>query len=364
MRQHAFISLTLFILSLLLRIFLVNKGAYNADCINLATQAEKLLYEGKLHYIIGFGFPLAIIIASFFILVSSWVHLTDPIMAVNYMSVVFGALCIPVFYYLSLSLANKTTAITSALLLSLCPIFLGNSLFGMTHTPALFFQLLAMLLSLTFLKEKKGYQLILSALCFGFSGAIRFQDMVLMTPVMCYILIVYRNAPESTDSPLGHRIIQLIYFLSIVTGTIFLFHLPYLIDQFRSDYFQQLNFYQEVSLVYFDPVFLKAAFMKNVMYLIQTLSILGFIIALFSLAIVYREKKPLFWLLLIWIAPSFILFCHLFTIAPRHQILMIPAFILLACYTLSKFLILKRNLFRVTSLAIFFLIVPVFLYYF
>jgi hypothetical protein len=52
----------------------------------------------------------------------------------------------------------------------------------------------------------------------------------------------------------------------------------------------------------------------------------------------------------------FSLYCNLFTISPRHQIIMLPAFIILECYTLRRFMGFNR-LFRLSALVIFVLTV-------
>jgi hypothetical protein len=347
---------------------LVSKGAYNVDCLGITIQAEKFLATGRLEYFFGFGFPLTILIASFFVWLANLLAVPDAVAVVNYMGVVFGSLCIPVFYSLTEKLTDKTTAFLGGVLLSICPVVLGYSLLGMTHAPALFLQLLAMLNALNYLREGKRNRLVLSAVCFGLLGAARFQDMVMIAPVLAYMFLFWKKA-DGQNAPIKLRLKELTAFAAIALATTATFYLPYVVGRSRSLYITQLGFYQHVSLVYFDVVFFISALIHNIKLLVMTLSLPGFLISLTGLSLVHRDSRRLYWLFVIWIGVPFLLFSNLFTIAPRHQILILPAFILLECYTLRK-LLLFNIWFRLCSLMILTMIVlftfvyylPVFVY--
>ena len=147
------IPLLLFFISFLLRLSLISKGPYHLDSLNLTLLAEKTLETGSLQSQFGPGYPLTVILAALFIFVSRIFSQNDPILAVNFMSVVFSSLCIPVFYAITDKLFGRLTAFLSAIMFSLSPIFLGVSVFGKSHTPSLFCLLVGLfyLLSLHYL---------------------------------------------------------------------------------------------------------------------------------------------------------------------------------------------------------------------
>ena len=167
------IPLALFLVSFLLRLFLTSKGSYHLDCLNLAILAERSLDTGSLQSQFGPGYPVAVLLSAFFIFVSRIFSQNDPVIAVNLMSVVSSALCIPALYVIAEKLFGRLPAFLSAVIFSVTPIFLSISIYGKSHAPSLFFLLTGICFLLSFLETREKKTLVISSIFIGLMGASR-----------------------------------------------------------------------------------------------------------------------------------------------------------------------------------------------
>ena len=173
------IPLLLFLFSLLLRLNLISLGPYHVDCLNLIIQANATLETGQLHNLFGFGYPLTVLLGSFFIWACQLFNIYDPVFAVNLMSVVLSSLAVLINYFFVSELFDKRTALISSLLLTVFPNFLGLSIYGTSHIPAILFLELGFWMLSLYKKFPQKIFLYLSALSLGLVGAARLQDLIL-----------------------------------------------------------------------------------------------------------------------------------------------------------------------------------------
>ena len=220
----------LFLFSLLLRAGLISAGPYHLDCVTMARQALATVETGQLHYLHSHGFPLSAMLAASFVYLARLFGEQDPVLAVNAMSVVFSSLCVPVFYLLARRLTGTAAAVFGSVLFSTSPILLGLSVFGNTHTPALFF-LLGGMLALVRAAEDHGWTaLLFSGLLFGLAGAARLQDMVVALPAALLFLF----SPPTDYRPAITKSLQRALTLLAVCGTVItLFYLPLIQGKFN-----------------------------------------------------------------------------------------------------------------------------------
>jgi len=348
------ISLLLFIFSFILRLSFISKGPYSIDGLSIMLHAQKLLDTHSFEYHFGFGYPLTIILAAVFVGLGR-LFSVGPEIAVNFMSVVFGSLCIPLFYLFARSLMGNVFAALCAILLSLCPIFISVSVYGIGHTPALFFLLGGLLLLIKFFQEGRFNLLVLGAVSFGACGASRIQDLILFLPALTYFFFLNQKfLPDCNAMAFKVRMRFFLVFLFVCLFFSFLFHLPFLGEK---TYFQQLNYFQKVSIINFADVnLIWKKFLYNLKCLTQTLSLLGMILCVGGLGLLAKERPFVFVFLLGWILTPLYLLCNLNTIVARHQILILPPLIMAECYLLTSFLRHGR-LFRLSALFLYGLII-------
>ncbi|MEW5895241.1 MAG: glycosyltransferase family 39 protein [Candidatus Omnitrophota bacterium] len=187
--QHSsLIAVGIFLFSLILRLRLMGVGAFHCDCLMLVEAAEKTVNTGILHYSHSHGFPLTSILAAGFVALAQKMK-WESILAVNFMSVVFSSLTVWVFFHFVRKMLTEGTAVISSFLLSVSPIYLGNSLYGNSHMPAAFFILLSLYWVLKFSSDDKDSSLLWSSLFFGLAMAARVQDAVAVYPAFLTLLI-------------------------------------------------------------------------------------------------------------------------------------------------------------------------------
>ncbi len=338
------VPLLLFFLSVLLRISLISRGPYNIDCLNLALLAEKSIQTHQLHYLFGSGYPLTIILSIFFITIAKFFSVNDPVTAVNFMSVFFGSLCVPVFYLLVKKLFNASVALLSAISLSICPLFLGISTYGMSHAPSLFFFLSGIFFLLIYTTTYQKTNLIISGIFIGFMGATRLQEMLLMATPICFIYFIPPEKPQKkiTNSKILTNFILL---STLIISTTIIFYLPYILGPDRTNYLNQWSSYQQSSL---SETFLPLAISGNFKFLAITLSPIGFIISILGLLSMIKTHYKIFLFCLLWISIPLLLYSRLYTDSPRFLTILLPPLLMSQGFLLSKLIKINR-IFRIIT---------------
>ena len=173
------IPLLILLFSASLRVLLISKGPYHLDCLTLIVQASKTLDTHRLHGLFGTGYPLTVILASLAELAARFSPSIETVVAVNCISVLFSLLGVLLLYLLARDLLGETTAVLTALMFSVSPIFLGLSVYANSHTICIFFLLLGVLFLVRDLNDCGRNNLWWASLSFGLMGASRVQDLVL-----------------------------------------------------------------------------------------------------------------------------------------------------------------------------------------
>jgi hypothetical protein len=316
--------------SFLLRISLISKGPYHVDCLNLALKAQETLDTGVLQNLFGSGYPLTVLLGAVFIGMGRLVSVQDPVIMVNFMSVVFSSLAVFLLYYLGKNLFNVKTGFFSAILYSVTPIFLGISVYGKSHAPNIFFLLLCLWLLTRFRGHLSFRYLGLAALAFGCAGATRLQDMVLMVPATAYFLATMpQPAPQRLRAGLAF------FGLAGLLGAGF--HLPYLFGPDAGPFLAQFGHFWDQGVTHsFRGVFSPALGIACE-YLWMTLSFLGLGLSVFGLLLIGLNDRRACVFLLLWFGVPLLFYGNLWTIAPRFFAFCLVPLFLGQGYLLSRF---------------------------
>lgn len=339
------IPLLLFLVSFFLRVALMSKGPFNIDSLVLTLQAEKTLDTGRLQHLFGSGYPLAVMLASLFIRISDLLFPTDHVLAVNFMSVVFGALSVPAFYGLTRTLFHPLTALYSALLFSLNPLFLGISVYGMSHAPSLFFGLTGLFFIAQWTKHpEQSLRLYTGGFFLGLMGATRLQEMtILLVPVG--LLLVARSL--RLRPPLSWLVLT--GFILCLLLPPLLCHLPYLLGPDQQAYLGQWRQYQQSSL---SGRFMPSIIMANLKTLATACSPLGLGISLLGIILLVYRRSPYLPFLCAWIILPLLLYARVQTMSPRFLNILLPPLLIfqgIVLRALTRF----GPLWKTTSLATF-----------
>ena len=168
-------------LNLMLRLSVISRGPFNGDCLSLAIQAQRTLELLQPQYLFGTGYPLTVLLGALFWGMTQLLGNTDPVLAVNLMSVVLSSVTVSIHYLVVQKLLGRPAAVYSALLLSVFPVFLGISTYGMSHVPSLLFLHLGLLALLRDKETLAIKNIALSAFWLGCMGASRVQELALMS---------------------------------------------------------------------------------------------------------------------------------------------------------------------------------------
>jgi 4-amino-4-deoxy-L-arabinose transferase-like glycosyltransferase len=326
----------LLLFSFWLRLALLNQGPYHLDCLNLAIQAEKTLTTKQLQPLFGFGYPFVVILGAFFIKITQFMGLTDSVFAVNLMSAVFGSLCVPACYFFCKKAINEKAALFSSILLSLNPLFLSLSTFGMSHTPTLFFLFLGLLAILEFKQTNKKQHLLLAGIFLGFMGACRFQDLILMlVPIYFLFLVNFYENPFHSKKKIKESLSSIFLFSSLIILIAVLFHLPYLFSDKALRYNQGLRLFFKMGVTNNFSFFAPHIIEKSLGIITYELFPIGILCALIGFILLRKNLRPMFIFLLLWFIVPTCFYGNIFTVTARLLLLALIPFLLAMGYTFS-----------------------------
>jgi len=331
----------LLILSFVLRFTLMSKGPYHGDSLNLALQAEQTILTGKLQMAhMWMGFPLTVIISSIFIAVSKVFGINDPVLAVNFMSVVFGSLSVLLLYFLAKELLDRSTAIFSAILFSLSPICLGESVYGKSHTPSMFFLILGMYLLVKSFRTGLKNNILLAGVFLGCFGAARLHDLVLMAIPISYLYFFIpgqNNIPNAEEKTVPDGKTFIIFYLTIIL-TVAVFYLPYFIQTNNPIKIRNIPYYFDYGVTQnFIGIFSYKIF-KGFLFLKQNFTVYGLGMAAGGLILLAIKRLKILGFLLAWFLIPFLFYANLkMTVTSRYFLLVLPPVCIMQGYLLHKF---------------------------
>jgi len=355
-RSQYLIPGIIFLVSFCLHLSLISKGPVTIDCLNLAVNAQATLIDHHLHYLEGSGYPLMVLLGSVFIFIGKHFGVTDPVLAVNFIGVLFGSVTILIFYLLTQEICDSLTAILASFILLLNPVFLDVSTYGINHTPSLCFLLLGLISLLQFQTTKRIAYLLLSALCFGLMGATRLPDLILTFPAITFMFIL--GLKTNTLPYNKHTIFHFFLFIMTIIFIITFFHLPYFLSD-HTNYALQANGNWKLNLMNSFQGLFSDFFIKKLSFLTKTFNTVGilcFIAGLFYTMVF--NKKLLAFTILWWMIPLG-LFLNIITTAPRYFNIFLPAIIIPISIFLAHFLRHKRIWWKIAAIvALLILIFP------
>lgn len=166
------------------------------DRLNLALQAQKTLETNQLQFAFGSGYPLNVFLAAVFVGVAQLFGCHDPVWSVNIMSVLFCSLGVAAFYALLRFIRDETTAWLGAALFCFNPVLWGTSVYGMNHTPSLFFLIMGLNFLFRYLKINARKDFMWGAVFIGFMGATLFARLFAFgsSPSILHIVTLYERA--------------------------------------------------------------------------------------------------------------------------------------------------------------------------
>lgn len=328
------IPLSIILSSFLLRLSLISKGPYHLDCLNLAIKSQLTLDTGVLQNLFGPGYPLTVILGAFFIFLGRLFSIQDPVIMVNFMSVVFSSLAVGLLYIICRNEFDSRTGIFASLLFSITPIFLGISVYGKSHAPSTCFLLASIYFLLQNNKNTSTKKLVFSAIFLGFMGACRVQDALLMVPAMTYLLFLNRESFKK-------NFFNMLVFWAIAGFVVILYHLPYVLSDQNPFFKKQFSHFWGQGVTHSFRGILSPALLIAWDYFLRTLTPLGIMITFFGLFFSFlKDHKHTFFLVLWFFVPLFF-YGNLYTIAPRYFAFSIAPLFIFQGYVLSVFFTYK-----------------------
>ncbi len=329
------IFLLLVILSFLLRLSLISQGPYHVDCLMIALKAQETFETGHLSYALGFGYPLVVLLATVFVAVFHAAGVADPVIAFNFMSVVFGSFAVGMLYLFVRRLLGETEAILAAILFSTSPIILSTSVYGMNHAPAVCFLLATLYFLLGHLKSGRMSDFVMGGIFLGCMGSSRTQDMVLAVPAIMVLFWTYQSLNWK------QKLLHLTAFFFVAGFVMALLHLPFLLAA-PAGYSGQVKEYWLYGLIKnFGGVF--SRFLpRNLGHLVANFAWPGLITAIVGIILLARKNFNAALFLLVWFLVPFLFLGNLLMSIPRFFVVFIPAVVIAQAYALAIVFGLER----------------------
>ncbi|MFA5039441.1 MAG: DUF2723 domain-containing protein [Candidatus Omnitrophota bacterium] len=298
-RRPLFLSL-LFVFAFIVRFWLISKGPFHYDALDLAIQAQKTLETGALHYEHGSGYPLTVIFGAVFIGISRFFGVTDPVFSVNFMSVFFGACGVVAFFFLLEKLFSPVpgrpqedagcpsrVAAYGALLLSCFSPHVAISTFGKSLTLSIFLALSSAYFLLCFLRDGRRACLFWAAFFLGFCGAARLSDLLVL-PALLILFFALGGLSVA-------RLKEAVLFTGVALGTSLIYYVPMLMESGAGQFMDVLSKSEQASFLGIFSFILP----KSLKWLMGSLRPEGAVIALagFGLLWIHRRRKELAFLL-------------------------------------------------------------------
>jgi len=322
------IPLALFLFAFVPRFFYMSDGLWHTDSVIMAKAVEETFNAKSLAYMHGSGYPGQVVVS---VIVYSIHRLLTGVesseFAVTFVSVLASSLAVVALYFFVREVAeSKWTAVFSATIFSVIPVFFSASTFAKSHAAALFFLILSAYLAARSGRTDSIRDRMLSGFCFGFSSAIRFS-MLPLAPIII-LLHYHKKFPINLVREKGLMKIKLAeggekiardlsYIIIPVLLVLALLYTPmYLRDGFKPIVeAAQYNRFMGVQS-YLTNLSLDWAYVS--------INWLGGLLALGGIVCAFRRNRYLGVVLILWSVMFFIYYANTRTTSPRH---VLPSFI-------------------------------------
>lgn len=293
--KHIF--LFLFLLSFAVRLYYISPGMFHTDTVKLAMAVEKTLETGIIQPAVSKSYGLVILNTIFYTISHYILGATKSILTLNFTSVLFGSLAIPLVFLFTKELFNKFTGIAAALIFSFNPVFLSVSTHGKDHAHAIFFVLLAGWSLLKALETDRNFYKILFGLSLGFSLFIRFPSILALIPFgLIYIL---------KDSKMDKYSVRSMLTVSVPFTIMFILVLYFQYDSILSQ--KEANLF--LSFSSFNVSLLRSFF--------HAFTAFGLFLSLYGLFRMFQERKKDASIFLVWGLVALLFFSSFVSVALR-----------------------------------------------
>lgn len=232
----------LFIIAFSFRLYYMSPGMFHIDTVQLASAVEKTLDTGIMQPAVSKSYGLVILNAVFYAIPHYIFGVASSISTLNFTSVLFGSLAIPLVFLFTKEIFGKFAGISAALLFSFQPVFLSISTHGKDHAHAIFFILLAGWSLMKALNTDKNPYKILFGLSLGFSLFIRFPSILALIPFG--LLYIIAKEPKMERYSLRNVLLISVPFLILLAGVLYFQYDSIMGQKEANDFlsFSNLNF--------------------------------------------------------------------------------------------------------------------------
>ena len=324
--KEGWIIISLFLLTILVRMIFKNGGVFHWDSLKDVMVIEEMIKTGSMQYSYAYGAPGMVAFVSIFYWMDKVLFgATSAEPAYFFVTFLTTALSVVLIYILTKKITRSQFAsITASLFFSFNAIILTVTTYPKTHSIALFFILLSFYFILLYNKTKKSKYIWLSGLLFGLSVSVRIMNALLFIP----LLFLYFN-PKIKNRLLIFKKnkLKLRNFLYLIISA---FGIWYILFAKRisewGGFFQYLSrlLGEQGSAVRWQGLF-SDSLRYSISQIYISISIVGAI--LFFIGLYYgiiKYRKTLIFLLL-WLLPPFLYFANIDQPLSRFFIVFIPA---------------------------------------
>lgn len=345
------IAISLLVVSASIRFPFLNAGLFHHDSAQLAFAVEKFVNNGELQGIGGGRHGLVLANAPFYYISKTVFGHESSEFAVNFVSAFFGVLAVLFLYLLVKELFNdRFIAFSSAMLYSTAPLFLSVSTFAKEHTLDTFIIILSLYLFIKGINTSKYTLIFISGIVFALLAFVRFPS---IWAIFSIIYIAF-NSDKISEQGLSNILNNKKF------KTISIFIIPFLIILIIYFLLESGAFLNEAKSNFspFSAENAKYILFYNLRYsgesILANLNAVGVLFSVIGLALLFREKKHLFYFLLLFFIPLFLLYASSKTVADRFFVVPLIALIISIAYSIGN--IRKKNAYAGTIVLILFLI--------
>lgn len=323
------IILFLLVISASIRFPFLNAGLFHHDSAQLAVAVEKLVNEGGLHGIGGGRHGLVIADSIFFYFFKLVLGHESAEFSVNFASAFFGVFAILFLYLLVKELSNdRFIAFSSAMLYSFTPLFLSVSTFAKEHTLDAFIVILSLYLLIKGIKKSKNALIFISGLIFALLAFVRFPSILAIFSIMYIAFNSGKISEQGISDILNNKKFKTILIFIIPFLTILIIYFLLESGAFLNEAKSNFNPFSAENA--------KAILFYSLKYsgesILASLNAVGVLFSIIGLVLLFREKRHLFYFLLLFLIPLFLFYASSKTVADRFFVVpMIALIIGIAC---------------------------------
>ena len=359
-----FILIGLFFISLVPRLILLSKGAFDVDTLGYVISGRRTIEDLSLQYRGRTGCTLAVLLSSFSQLFFGLFGI-DEVQAVLLGTAIGASLAVVAFFLFVYKLFdnNLEIGIIASLLLSFFPSFFSVTTYGrIDHAFTIFFVSLSFFFLFKYFESKRRRDVIISAFCLGLSITARLPYVLTILPWLFSFLFSSELIKLSGKKPIISKELlnpKLWIFISIsALFPIFLLYLPMFLESGILHFVNPVNIYKAKWMGLFTPWLV-----VSMGWEIKMLSSLGILFIMSGIYFLWKESRKNLFFLSFWALSLFFFFGNLNVVSPRYLILpSLPLIIIIAYFLYSSFVKLS-NLAEIKELRFLYIILVILLIY-